>query len=176
MKGVTNKPTSYRLGTKLTQAQKLQKQNQKLKNQVQKLKDKAKTTRGRSGKITNAFNSGSEGVGKYVSRTQKKGKPLTRRQVYKLEQQSLRNEGMAINARPEMIKASGIALAENLAGPSTSLGTGVVMREYNNAQNNSKLDNLTKQINNLTNGGVNQSGTDNEEEIKDNLPGGANIR
>lgn len=126
----------------------------------------------RSSAISKLTDHTSKGTGKYARRS---STPLTAKQAYKLEKRSLVNERAGLETKPELIKAAGQALSMNITPATTSYaataGTSKIL-DSSNKRNTSE-----KSINDLINGGVDQAGRDNDEEmIDDTLPGGANIR
>lgn len=103
----------------------------------------------------------SKGTGKYAKRS---STPLTNRQAYKLEKQSLKNEREAMATKPQIIKAAGQAFAMNVAPTASSYAASAGVAKG-----------LSQQTNDLINGGMKQSGTSNEEEMDEasgNIPGG----
>lgn len=111
----------------------------------------------------------SKGTGKYARRS---STPLTARQAYKLEKRSLINERAGLETKPELIKAAGQALSLNITPATTSYaasaGTAKILES--SAKKN-------QSISGLINGGIDQAGQENDEELaEDTLPGGASIR
>lgn len=125
--------------------------------QASRLSTKART-------LTNSklFDTGSKGIGKYV----KTNKPISGR-AYRLEKNALRNERLAINSKPEIIKAAGQALAMNITPNTASYAAGLGLSKANNTANQKINSQSSNQINNLVNGGIGQAGTSNEEELND---------
>ena len=154
-----SKQASYRVkGRKLTSAQAMQ---------------KAQARQSRSSIAKAMVDHKSYGTGKYAKRS---STPLTNRQAYKLEKRSLMNERAGLETKPELIKAAGQALAMNIAPATSSYGATAGTSKIIEAAN--KNNTVNKSVSNLINGGVDQAGTSNDEEIEDfdSLPGGANIR
>lgn len=102
-----------------------------------------------------------QGVGKYATgqySSAVKGKQikgLTRRQATKLEKLALQNEALKINARPQMIKAAGTAIAQNLSAPSATASVALVDKMTTKSQDN---------VSSLINGGAGLAQKDNDEE------------
>lgn len=110
-----------------------------------------------------------QGVGAYAKNakstyskafTGKAVKGLTRTQAYKLEKAALNNEKLKINAKPEMIKSVGLALASNTASPAAGLTTVGVT----DALTKNKDFSVSSGINNLISGGAQETDSNNAEE------------